>query len=296
MDARRFDQLVRHWTEAQPRRPLLGLAVGGATGLLWLRNVPAKHKKRKSKKVTLCLNGQTITVPRKKQGSFVRQGATVGPCPGGGGDGPCRADGDCDRCARETCQAGVCGCPDDMVRDTNGICHTPRLNCYAVGQTVSSPTLCCSGTGSQIQFGFFCIPGTTTCAQNQDCAGGGKCLGGMCPPLYLGVAGQACKAGIGCTSPNDCGDSACRDGVCVNSESTGQCGTDQFGQCTCENGVCASSHAAAGFFTGTCDHTCPAGTVRCAPLGPGVGCHPACGKSFACCSKPGDFCGGSVCQ
>ena len=75
MDPDRFDRITRTWTTVGSRRPLLGLAAGALAGVIGLVESDAKKKK---KKVTLCLNGQTITVPKKKQGSYVRQGATSG--------------------------------------------------------------------------------------------------------------------------------------------------------------------------------------------------------------------------
>ena len=79
MDANHFDRIVRTWAEPGSRRPVLGLLAGGIAGLAGLTETAGKRKKKK--KVTLCLNGQTITVPKKQQGSYLGQGATAGKCP-----------------------------------------------------------------------------------------------------------------------------------------------------------------------------------------------------------------------
>ena len=59
-DASRFDHIVRTWAETGSRRSILGLLAGGVAGLAGLTRASGKRKK----KVTLCLNGQTIAVPK----------------------------------------------------------------------------------------------------------------------------------------------------------------------------------------------------------------------------------------
>ena len=77
MENDQFDAVVRAWPRGTPRRLVLGLLAGGLVGLASgdQRVVTAKKKK-----VTLCLNGQTISVKKNKQGALLGQGATRGAC------------------------------------------------------------------------------------------------------------------------------------------------------------------------------------------------------------------------
>jgi hypothetical protein len=167
MDANRFDTLSRFLATATPRREtlrLLSSVVLGAS-LLYLDkgDIGAKRKKKKKKKakVTVCVNGQSLTVPKSVALSLIEQGATYGacalpPCQGLANDAPCNGDG--------RCLAGVCN---------------PRPDCDPVG-TPCSPagpnTACCSDVCFEILFGpVVCDNGTP----NTRCFGAGQCF----PPL-----------------------------------------------------------------------------------------------------------------
>lgn len=79
MDSQGFDRITRRWATATPRRTLLGALVAGAIGITAIAESGAK---KKSKKVTLCLNGQTLSVKKSKKGALLKQGATQGGCAG----------------------------------------------------------------------------------------------------------------------------------------------------------------------------------------------------------------------
>ena len=72
-----LDHLARHLASGLNRRSLTGLAgLGLAT---WLA-APSDMDARKKKKVTLCLDGQTLKVKKKKKKKLLRRGATLGAC------------------------------------------------------------------------------------------------------------------------------------------------------------------------------------------------------------------------
>jgi hypothetical protein len=181
MDASRFDRIVRTWAEAGSRRPILGLLAGGVAGLAGLTGAAGKRKKKK-KKVTLCLKGQTITVPKKKQGSYLSQGATAGKCPAtcvkqctGKTCGPDGCGGSCGSCQGDlTCQGGTCACPAGETECAPGVC-APLIaqcctddNCQGVGQRCLH--------GSCVAWQGTCPVGADTCVSPQGCNGNPDCL------------------------------------------------------------------------------------------------------------------------
>ena len=78
MDGIQFDSLARALHSPAARRSALGLLLGSTLGLLELTSSEAKGKK--GKKITLCLNGQTLSVKKSKKGKLLKQGATQGAC------------------------------------------------------------------------------------------------------------------------------------------------------------------------------------------------------------------------
>ncbi|MFT4040670.1 MAG: NHL repeat-containing protein [Thermomicrobiales bacterium] len=106
-----FETLRQRFALTGGRRPLLGglaaLPLVGAGALLADEDAAAKAKRKgkgkparkqhrkqqhtgaqaekKAKKVTVCLNGQTVSAPKKKAKKLLKQGATNGACSGGGG-------------------------------------------------------------------------------------------------------------------------------------------------------------------------------------------------------------------
>jgi hypothetical protein len=81
MDGSSFDRLAKAFTEPRSRRGLSrllgGLAVGGPLALLGVTESEAKKKK----KVTLCHEGQTISVSKKAKKKHLKHGDTLGECP-----------------------------------------------------------------------------------------------------------------------------------------------------------------------------------------------------------------------
>lgn len=77
MDGLRFDALTRALTARRSRRAVAA-ALGG---LLTLGTLSGDAKKKRKKKVTLCHEGQTISVSRKKEKSHLKHGDTLGACP-----------------------------------------------------------------------------------------------------------------------------------------------------------------------------------------------------------------------
>jgi hypothetical protein len=101
--------IARKSRTVSARRPVFGLLAGGLLRLAIPRDAPGRRKRRKKqKKATLCLDGQTFSVPKKKRGAYQRRGATPGACPptppctGSCAGKPCGAD---DGCGND------CGCP-----------------------------------------------------------------------------------------------------------------------------------------------------------------------------------------
>ncbi len=121
MDDPRFDALVTRLAGGLSRRRGLGLLAGAGLPLVGLAGTADAGKK---KKVTLCRNGQTVSVPKKKARKLLQQGATKGACPAGcpAGQRPCNTacipTGDCcfsndcpgnDFCVGGTCVSRRCG-------------------------------------------------------------------------------------------------------------------------------------------------------------------------------------------
>ena len=75
MDTNQFDAMARRCAANAPRRTVLGLIAATALGL-----ASAEKSAAKKKKVTICLNGQTLSVKKSKRGAFFKQGATAGAC------------------------------------------------------------------------------------------------------------------------------------------------------------------------------------------------------------------------
>lgn len=74
MDAKKFDALTRLLSTSDSRRRL----VGAVAAFIGLGVAPAVPKGKK--KVTLCLEGQTIEASKKKKKKLLKSGATVGAC------------------------------------------------------------------------------------------------------------------------------------------------------------------------------------------------------------------------
>ncbi len=157
MDAISFDRLVRSLaTRPSRRRVTRALSSLTLVGLVsQLPETPAGVAKKK-KKVTLCHEGQTITVGKKKKKAHLKHGDTSGPCPpttttttsttttlppgpcAGGEGSPCGTDCTCAALAADPAQlvcvfsagiggedcANACAGNKECVRDPNNQADT----------------------------------------------------------------------------------------------------------------------------------------------------------------------------
>src|SRR5215211_2559925 len=124
MDASRFDAQVRRLAAAHTRRGTLA-GMAGFLAIPAVARVPVAAKK-KAKKTTLCLDGQTIQASKEKKKKLLKQGATVGAC-------PISPTGCTPTCSPTTCGGGdgcggTCGCPVGSICH-NGLCKTCDLAC-----------------------------------------------------------------------------------------------------------------------------------------------------------------------
>lgn len=121
-----LDTLARSLTNSGSRRRALAASVGSLLAFSVLP-LEAKRKKKKRKKkkieelVTLCVNGQTLTVPESVALSLIAQGATYGACPPP--PPPCVP----------TCGAAQCG--PDGCGGTCGTCNPSSQQCCNCGPT-----------------------------------------------------------------------------------------------------------------------------------------------------------------
>jgi hypothetical protein len=115
MDAPRFDHFARRISARLDRRTGLGLLVGAGIPVLGLAD-PVDAKKKK--KITVCINGLTTRVPKKKARKLLKKGAAKGACVNGCGRNQklcnnacvlaanCCVDSDCT--ADHVCESGTC--------------------------------------------------------------------------------------------------------------------------------------------------------------------------------------------
>jgi hypothetical protein len=292
MESSRFDRLARAIGAPHTRRTAAAL-LATLVAVPLAGHPPAAAKKKK--KVTLCLNGSTITVPRKKKGNFLKQGATPGACPPGGAPqgcpagtkrckgaciaaGACCTTSDCDPCLREVCIDGACECPGGMARDGDGVCSI-FISCASAGQTVSSLAHCCSGRGTIIGLGqVVCIPGNNTCAIDLDCLHGQHCVGNLCAQAYINTVGDQCadRAFDICSVRTQCTTGRCEDNLCKTCASDAECRRepDPGHTCFCEDTVCLRRSQIGP--VNSCSQ-CPANTAYCKPVSNTFVCYPLCG-------------------
>lgn len=114
MDDSRFDEIAARVAFTLNRRRGLGLLAGASLPLTGLTDSPSARSK-KAKKVTLCVNGQTVSVPKKKAKKLLQKGATKGNCASRCPSGQkvcqnrCIRDADCCNCRPgEDCLNGRC--------------------------------------------------------------------------------------------------------------------------------------------------------------------------------------------
>lgn len=250
MDAARFDAFTTRLAAPLSRRRTAGLLGLLSLGCLTAADDAAARKHKKKKK-------------KGKPGGGT-SGCAAGSKPCNGACIPssqCCTNGDCDRCAREVCQAGSCGCPAGMTRDSRGICGT-RPACVSAGQIVGSAAQCCSGVAiaGPVQGSVICQSGHDRCLGDPDCAEATGCLGYLCAGPYARAVGSGCHGVCSppCGADHDCtrtgcvpcggpgqpccsGKVSCGD-VCVDTASDprncGGCGKRCSINATCSGGVC----------------------------------------------------------
>lgn len=161
MDQERIDHVARRVAVGLSRRSLAGLA---GLGLAPLAGLPiGADAKKKKKKITLCLAGETIQVPKKKLGKFrkANPGAVMGACQGSCTPTTCATQGiECgplaDGCGG-TLQCGECGegafdeiltCVEGVCKTCNGRCPANSGGCMTTIDDVliCQPAIVCSGT------------------------------------------------------------------------------------------------------------------------------------------------------
>ena len=120
MDPSRFDRLARNLAALRTRRRVAG-HLSSVVAMPLLNAEWAEAGKKKKKRVTLCLDGETVQASSKKKKKLLQQGATAGSCPTsppppggctpqcgtscGGSDG---CGGICRCAANAFCKGGVC--------------------------------------------------------------------------------------------------------------------------------------------------------------------------------------------
>jgi hypothetical protein len=167
MDATRFDRWARSLAIARSRRGALRLLTASAlAGLIGIEATAKKKGNGKGK--------------GKKKGCRGTEKKCGNKCIA---KDACCSNKDCDQCALEICQNGICGCHESKIR-SNGVCGT-FVNCLAAGEITSDAGLCCSDksvkdpeSGQER-----CLPGDFMCLTPVDCFGA-PCRGFMCPGLY----------------------------------------------------------------------------------------------------------------
>ncbi len=240
----------------------------------------------------------------------------------GGPDGTCgpiRAgddpDGNCTTDAPESCQqTGSC--------DGNGKCAlyasaTPCGATACAGGTVTG--YLCNGAGICNSSSAPCAPYAscdgaacaTSCNSNSDCVATAYCDGASQRCLSAKGDGQPCAIAA------ECGSGHCVDGVCCNTECTGQCAAcnepSRAGRCTAVTGAPRAGRPACAGTGGECAGACngasadscsyPGGETSCgqATCSEGIERSSACGGNGVCvgnadvqCSKYA--CGSTACK
>jgi hypothetical protein len=278
MDPQNFDRLVRTLVQPASRRRALGGLLGGMlTAVVGTGAGAAKRRGHQghgpsqpgtatdkrtgadaASTVTLCHQGQTITVPPTAVSAHLRHGDTLGACntptPGPDAcaeivDGP-DPTGLCSWC----CQ-GVC-------------CQAPANQCNPAG-------LCCAPNCANRECGPDGCGNDGTCG----CGAGGTCTrGAVCPDGQTCAcpSGRACNPVSGqCPGPPACTPQTCRNGCC---DSNGFC------QPGSANDACGTNGQACVNCPGV-QSTCQNGQCVCVPQCQGKQCGPdGCGGSCGSCS------------
>ena len=217
VDANQFDALATRFTTQLIRRRSVGLlSLVGLTGTSL--SDEAEGKPRKRKKVRLCLNGETITVPRKKKGGYLSQGATQGACVAlSCPTGQTRCGSACVNLSSDHAHCGACSSPCGAGQACSaGLCVCTPASC---------PNGCCNGTN--------CLSGdsATSCGRAGNacdaCPGVEACSDGVCQGCSSTCTAGCCSGSTCLTSGSNsrCGDSGAPCQVCTGAATCGGGGT-----------------------------------------------------------------------
>ena len=221
MDAGRFDALLRSISQSPSRRGALRLLASSVLVGHFSRGAPSAAAKRKTSthkgkdNITICHNGRTITVAKRKLKRHLKHGDTRGSCstaPAPTGLTPpafCADNADGTECGTRTRAS-------DKLRCCAGVCPT-----------------------------FTCRPGDTLCADGETQE---ECRAACCTHK-LNLANSACARAeptddpdtYTCGGDGDCGDSLCMCGTCCWGQGS-PAPNDRCDQCC--SGQCAQGEPA----------------------------------------------------
>jgi len=202
MDADRFDVMLRIISQSPSRREALRLLAGDVLAGPFSRDVLSAAATRKTgthkgkEKITICHNGRTIAVARRKLKRHLKHGDTRGACltatPPAGPTPPafCADKDDGTECGTRTRVSDKLRCCDAVCPNTT--CRPADTPC-ALGETPDAcQAACCT---HKLNFARDACaradpdddPATFTCGADGDC-GDSLCMCGTC---CLGVGSQA---------------------------------------------------------------------------------------------------------
>lgn len=147
MDAERFDAWTRTLGQARSRRRVLAGLGGALAGALGLRATAGSA--RAQEEVTVCEDGETLTVPAPAAEALLARGASPGPCPLGGSIGS------------DTCCIPMQGGPICYPDQPFELCAAPAIGgagCCPYSKLVCTPTFVPAVTACQVP-----------CATDADC-------------------------------------------------------------------------------------------------------------------------------
>lgn len=253
MDGRQFDAVTRRMQSVASRRGLIrwSLLPAIAAAFPTLRVGPRDDVAAKKKKIEMCLNGQTLTVAKKKKKQFAKQGATAGACPVSPPPAPpspppptCTGQllcvgACCDQCCppltgqAQDVDVQCAGAEDVCCSATSGggFCFADEKCCPP---TTQDPLGTCADTPDAVccnsdQGGGWCPSGATCCFEN-GCGIPGESA--CCPPA---VGGGECPVDFPACCPEEVGFSCCEnlEDCCVEGET--DCGEGRV--CVIDNDV-----------------------------------------------------------
>lgn len=203
MDGKRFDAIAQSLAYSRDRRGMVRLLTGSALGGLVLAGTSeADAKRKKKKKVTLCLNGQTIKVKKNKQNDLLDQGATLGECPV---SPPPPAN---------TCSDGIQNGKETDVDCGGGSCPRCGVGKKCTSRNDCQTALCVGGVCKSCVNGGDCgldTDGSSNCAcrDSRNVPGMRYCSNLNGGTSFPGDSCNNCTASQGCTAVDNGANSEC---------------------------------------------------------------------------------------